>query len=394
MDKEKRSETRLWNRHFVMLLVISTLINSASQMVVPLVSKYAISLGAPLTIAATISSLMSLAALFLRPVAGMFSDRYNRKKIILASNLLIATCLVLLAVSRNVPMLVAIRLLHGVAFSFNSVALMAFNTVFIPKERLGEGIGWMALGNTVAQALGPNIGIILIDIGGYSLCFMTAAGICLVGILVIMMMPYKVIGAPRAERKIDLQNLICLDILPYAAILCLFSAGSGLVSSMLVLVGDERGIANIGLFFTVYSVAMVLIRPVAGKLVDSRGLPAVLYPSILAFGLGFLILGQCSALWLFLIAAVLKAVGQGSGVPGIQSETIKKIGREKAGVVSSTCFIGQDLGNTFGPMLGGVVAEKFGFDILFSGFALLFVLLSCGVFCAITAAEKRKPAKQ
>ncbi len=39
MEKEKRGETRLWNRSFVMLLVMSTLINSASQMVVPLVSK-------------------------------------------------------------------------------------------------------------------------------------------------------------------------------------------------------------------------------------------------------------------------------------------------------------------------------------------------------------------
>lgn len=393
MNVEKRGEVKLWNRSFVMLLIMSTFINSASQMIVPIVSKYAISLGAPLTIAATISSLMSFAALLLRPVAGLFSDRYNRKKIILMSNLLIAICLILMAVSRTVPMLVAVRLLHGVAFSFNSVALMAFNTVFIPKERLGEGIGWMALGNTVAQALGPNIGIVLIDIGGYGLCFFVAAGICLVGILVIMMMPYKTVGTPNTERRINLHSLICVEILPYAAILCLFSAGSGLVSSMLVLLGDERGITNIGLFFTVYSVTMVLIRPVAGKLVDSKGLGVVLYPSIIIFGLGYMILGQTSAFWLILVAAVMKAIGQGSGVPGIQSSTIKQVGREKAGVVSSTCFIGQDIGNTFGPMMGGFVAQYFGFKTLFSGFSVVFIVASCAIFYAITVAEKKKAAR-
>lgn len=390
MGNSKPEETKLWNRNFVMLLIMSTFINSASQMVLPLVSKFAISLGAPLTIAATISSLMSMAALFLRPVAGLFSDRYNRKKIILASNLLIAVCLVLMAVSKSVAMLVAVRLVHGIAFSFNSVALMAFNTVFIPKERLGEGMGWMALGNTVAQAIGPNIGIYMVDLGGYGLCFFMAAGICIVGILVVMMMPYRVIGDPNAERKIHLRSLICVEILPFAAILCLFSAGSGLISSLLVLLGDERGISNIGLFFTFYSVTMILVRPIAGKLVDNKGLSAVLYPSIVIFGLGFLILGKASAMWLIVLAGIMKAVGQGSGVPGIQSTAIKQVGREKAGLVSSTCFIGQDLGNTLGPMIGGAVASATSFSALFSGFSVFFIVASCVIFYAITLAEKRK----
>ncbi len=333
---------------------------------------------------------MSLAALFFRPVAGLFSDRYNRKRTILASNLLIALCLILMAVSNSVPMLVAIRLVHGVAFSFNSVALMAFNTVFIPKERLGEGIGWMALGNTVAQAFGPNIGIFLIDTGGYSLCFFTAAGICLVGIIVILMMPYQTAERPDVEKRISFRSLICVEIIPYAAILCLFSVGSGLVSSMLVLLADERGISNIGLFFTFYSITMVLIRPVAGKLVDSKGLPIVLYPSIIAFGLGFLILGQTSVFWLIILAAIMKALGQGSGVPGIQSTTINIVGREKAGLVSSTCFLGQDIGNTFGPMLGGIIAQNYGFKTLYSGFSIVFIIAACAIYYAIRLAEKSK----
>lgn len=389
MNNSVKEETKLWNGSFIMLLVMGTFISSASQMILPLVSKYAISLGAPLTIAATISSLMSLSALLLRPVAGLFSDRYNRKKIILTSNLLIAVCLGLMAVSNSVPMLVAVRLVHGIAFSFNTVALMAFNTVFIPKERLGEGMGWIALSTTFAQAFGPSIGIELLNIGGYSLCFFTAAGICLVGIAVIILMPYKTIAAPDTGRKIDIRSLICVDIIPHAGILFLFAFGSGMISSLLVLVGDERGIANIGIFFTCYSVFMVLVRPVAGKLVDSRGLSFVLYPSVIVFGLGFMILGCTSSIWLILLAAIMKAVGQGSGVPGIQSTSLKKIGREKAGLVSSTCFIGQDLGNTLGPMMGGVVAQNFGFKALFCGYSVVFILSAFAIYYGITVKEKK-----
>lgn len=374
------TETTLWNRPFIMLLIMSTFINSASQMVTPLVSKYAVSLGAPLTLAATISSLMSFAALFLRPVAGLFSDHYNRKLIVLISNILIVICMLLMAVTKSVPMMVAVRLLHGVAFSFNGVALMAFNTVFIPKDRLGEGMGWMALGNTLAQALGPNMGIILVEMGGYMLCFSVAAGICMAGIAVVFMMPYRMERTGQSAKKLDIRSLVAVEILPFAAVLCLFACGSGLVSSLLVLYGDDRGIAGIGLFFTAYSVMMILVRPLAGRLIDKKGLSAVLYPAIAAFALCFLLLGSTTSIVVVILAGVLKAVGQGSGVPALQSTGLKIMGREKAGVVSSTCFIGQDIGNTIAPMIGGFVAQYFGYGVLFNGFSVVFLIGACLIY--------------
>lgn len=388
--RQNVTQEKLWNKPFIMLLVMSTIINSASQMVTPLVSKYAISLGAPLTIAATISSLMSVSALFLRPVSGLFSDKYNRKMIILISNSCIAVCMLLMAGAHSVPVLVAVRLLHGIAFSFNGVALMAFNTMFIPKSRLGEGMGWMALGTTVSQALGPNLGILLEDKAGYGVCFGAAFGICVAGILVILMIPYQQPPRPDKTQKFDINNLISLRILPYAAIMCLFSCGNGLVTSLLVLFGEDRGIAGVGMFFTAYSITMVMIRPFAGKLVDRKGLRSVLYPCILLFGAAFLTLGNATALWMVILAAILKALGQGTGVPGIQSTCLRQIGKEKAGVVSSTCYIGQDIGNAVAPVLGGFVAENLGYRTLFSGYALLFMAGAAVLYFIKSGYDRKK----
>ncbi len=380
---------KLWNKSYIMLLVLSTVINSASQMVTPLVSKYALSLGAPLTIAATIASLMSVSALFLRPFAGFFSDKYNRKTIILISNIFIAICLGLMSQARTVPMLVAVRLLHGIAFSFNGVAFMAFNTMFIPKSRLGEGMGWMALGTTISQALGPNLGVLLVEKGGYTLCFSVACGICMMGILIILLMPYKH-TTRQVTGRFSLDNLISVRILPYAAIMCLFSCGNGLVTSLLVLFGDDRGIANISIFFTAYSATMIAIRPFAGKLVDRKGLRFVLYPSIAIFALGFLLLGNASVLWMVVLAAILKAFGQGAGVPGIQSTCLQQIGREKAGVVSSTCYIGQDIGNAIAPAIGGAVASSFGYRTMFSGYAVLMFVGATMIFYLKSNYDRKK----
>lgn len=372
-------ETKLWNKSYIMILILSTVINSATQMVTPLVSKFAISLGAQLSIATTIASLMSWSALFLRPFAGLLSDRFNRKKIILISNLAIAVCLLLMSGAKTVTTLVAIRILHGIAFSFNSVAMMAFNTMYIPKDRLGEGMGWMALGTIVSQALGPNIGIALVEKTGYAACFAVAAAVCVVGVLIILMMHYEHPVSDKS-RKLDINSLISLRILPYAAIMCLFSAGNGLASNMLVLFGDARGIANIGLFFTAYSIAMVVVRPFSGKLVDKKGLRFVLYPAIVLSSAAYFVLGSATALWMVILAAILKAVGQGSGQPGIQSTCLRQIGREKAGVVSSTCYIGQDIGNAVAPVIGGFVVERFGYTNLFYGYAVVLLVGASLIF--------------
>ena len=372
-------ETKLWNKSYIMILILSTVINSATQMVTPLVSKFAISLGAQLSIATTIASLMSWSALFLRPFAGLLSDRFNRKKIILISNLAIAVCLLLMSGAKTVTTLVAIRILHGIAFSFNSVAMMAFNTMYIPKDRLGEGMGWMALGTIVSQALGPNIGIALVEKTGYTACFAVAAAVCVVGVVIILMMHYEHPVSDKS-RKLDINSLISLRILPYAAIMCLFSAGNGLASNMMVLFGDARGIANIGLFFTAYSIAMVVVRPFAGKLVDKKGLRFVLYPAIVLSSAAYFVLGSATALWMVILAAILKAVGQGSGQPGIQSTCLRQIGREKAGVVSSTCYIGQDIGNAVAPVIGGFVVERFGYSNLFYGYAVLLLVGASLIF--------------
>ena len=372
-------ETKLWNKSYIMILILSTVINSATQMVTPLVSKFAISLGAQLSIATTIASLMSWSALFLRPFAGLLSDRFNRKKIILISNLAIAVCLLLMSGAKTVTTLVAIRILHGIAFSFNSVAMMAFNTMYIPKDRLGEGMGWMALGTIVSQALGPNIGIALVEKTGYTACFAVAAAVCVVGVVIILMMHYEHPVSDKS-RKLDINSLISLRILPYAAIMCLFSAGNGLASNMMVLFGDARGIANIGLFFTAYSIAMVVVRPFVGKLVDKKGLRFVLYPAIVLSSAAYFVLGSATALWMVILAAILKAVGQGSGQPGIQSTCLRQIGREKAGVVSSTCYIGQDIGNAVAPVIGGFVVERFGYSNLFYGYAVLLLVGASLIF--------------
>lgn len=391
LSQTPREPEKLWNGRYIAVLLLGMVNHASSQIVTPIVSKYAISVGASVAVAATVSGLMSLAALFTRPFAGLLSDRVNKKGIIAASGAVTALCMYLYSVSGSVEMMSAVRLFHGVSFSLSTVALLAFNTVFIPRDKLGEGIGWSVVTTTLATAVGPNIGLWLVDNLGYGACFMTAAAGTLLPNVAFLLIPCR--KEPRVERgpgKFDINDFISVQILPYAILTALFSCCNGIVNSFLALVGDERGIEGIGVFFTAYSVVMIATRPLTGKLYDRKGIRFLLYPCIALASLSMLLLGRAASAWAVMLAGALKALGQGSGVPSIQAHCLKQLGREKAGVVSSTCYMGNDIGNALGPTAGGIIAARTGYAGMFFAVAAALIVIGWPIVFVKTRYDEKK----
>lgn len=389
---------RIWNRNFLLILIVNAMTGIASQMVTPLVSKYAISIGAPLTIAAAIASLMSISSLLCRPVSGAVTDMVNRKHLMMVASAVTALSVAGYSLASNVSVLVIMRTIHGISFSFMTVASMAFAAMYLPENKLGEGLGYLALGNILVQAVGPSLGLWLVDNVSYTACFIASAGFSLLGVIALSFVPYRKPAtivtdtnefAPVKKRRFSLDSLIAKELIMYTVLIALFSCGNGLISTYLALVGDERGIENIAVFFTAYSLVLILVRPVSGKIFDKKGLSVILYPAYILFAIGMALIGAATKLWMIIVAGVLKSLGQGAGTPSIQAFCVKALGRERAGVASSTCLIGQDIGNAVAPIVGGFVAERFGYAPMFYGYAVLLAVFGCLLYFIQQRREKR-----
>ena len=368
--------TKLWNKWYITILLLSMVNHVASQLITPIVSKYAMSIGATMATAGTIVGLMSLAAMFARPFAGLSSDRINKKLIIAVTGAVTGVCMYLYSASKSVEMMAAVRFVHGISFSFSTVALLAFNTMFIPKDKIGEGIGWSVVTTTLATAMGPNLGLWLVDHFGYKACFAAAAIGTIIPNLCFLVVPNRQEPhVPEKSAKFNVNDFISLQIFPFALLTGLFSCCNGIVNSFLALLGDERGIKGVGVFFTAYSVILIVTRPITGKLYDQKGIKFIMYPSIALAALSMLLLGKATSTWIVLLAGVLKALGQGTGAPSIQAHCLKKLGRDKAGVVSSTCYMGNDIGNTVGPAIGGLIASRAGYGSMFITIAVSVIVI-------------------
>ena len=375
-----QNKTTLWTKEFCMLLLVNLFSGMAGQMTIPLVTVYAKELGASLQLASTIASLMSFAGLILCPFAGAVADRVNRKWLFIIANIVYGVSIFFHGFITKPDGLIVIRLITGISFAFTSVTLIAYTSTFVPRERYGEGMGYIALATILAQAAGPGLGSALQEAAGFKTTFMLAGIFSLASVIVVLIIPYK--GLPKTTEKyhFSIRSLIAPELLIFTAMAALFSIGNGLVSTFLLLIGKERSISGIALFFTIYSICMVFIRPFTGKLLDKRGVYIILYPAFILAGVGLALVGVAHALPLMLAGSVLKAFGQGAAVPSIQAHCVKELGRERAGVATSTVQIGQHIGNTLAPFLGGRAVAAFsspevGYTATFGGYGAILAVV-------------------
>jgi predicted MFS family arabinose efflux permease len=383
---EKKTKEKLWNGRFVFLIVISCITGFGFNMVYTMVVDYSIThLNATLSVAGVISGTFSIAALVLRPFAGAAADFYNKKKLCIISTGVIALTALGYAFVPNIPCMFAVRILHGAAFGVSSTVNMALVTFCIPHDRTAEGLGYYGLGQILASAVGPGMGAAIQQRYGYETLFLIIFALTAVATIGLFFFRYQ---EPAKEENPDSfaamlspKKIIATDVLMYAVIGSLFSFSNGVVNAFLKTFCESRNIPNYALFFTVSAIVLFGIRITVGRIADKKGITGIVNFSLIASFAAMVLLGKSASLVMLLIAAALKAAGQGGGQVSLQAECIKKAGPERSGVAAGTFYIGSDVGQSVGPSVCGMIAASFGCEaaFFFTGVLLLAgcVLFSC-----------------
>src|SRR5699024_9504727 len=90
------------------------------------------------------------------------------------------------------------------------------------------------------------------------------------------------------------------------------------------------------IYFTVYGVTLLLSRLITGPLLDRIGANVVMYPAIIMFGLGMIVISQASVTLVFLLAAVFIGFGYGNVQSITQALSIKVTPPERLGLANTT----------------------------------------------------------
>ncbi|KRE23480.1 MFS transporter [Agromyces sp. Soil535] len=299
----------------------------------------------------------ALSALVLRPIAGRLADLRGRLPLLLGGALLAAASLALLALAENLVVIVALRLLAGVAEAAFFVAGFAALADLAPPERMGEALSYNSLGLYLGIALGPPLGEVLVRAFGFGIAWAGAAALAVLAAGLTFLVGETRAGGPPDDVGL---HLIHRPALPIAVGFLASLVAMGGFLAFASLYALRVGLANASLALFVYGGVVVVCR-IAFARVPDRLPPLALGAAALgtiALGLGL------AATWPspagLILGAAVTAVGVTFSTPAFFAAIFATASPSQRGVASGTASAAIDLGLGIGPILLGLVADPFG----------------------------------
>src|SRR5699024_9870212 len=217
-------------------------------------------------------------------------------------------------------------------------------------SRKGEGIGYFSISVVLSTAIGPLIGVGLLNTYEYTSIFMFSLIMGIVSFILAFTINEPTIdvisetGLKISQSK-DI-NFFKISIVfePHAipiviiTIVVAFSY-SGILSFITTYSAEIHLEKAGGFYFVVYAIVILVTRPCTGKLMDKKGANSVAYPSILLFAIGMIIISQATTGFVFLLAAVFIGLGYGNFQSCTQALAIKLTPINRMGLANSTYFI-------------------------------------------------------
>lgn len=364
---------KIWNKTFVLILLISFLMFLSMYMLLPTLPLYAQTLGGNETIAGTIVGIFTLSAVLVRPWFGNLLDRKGRKIILIIGVSVFLVSVLAYNLAFTIISLLALRVFHGIGWGASTTATGTMASDVIPAARRAEGMGYYGIAATIAMSLGPALGLYIIKYSNYSVLFTSAAIIAGLGLAGSFFINYEV----PLKNQAPLVKGVILEktALPPTFVLFFITLTYGGIVSFLPAYADYRGVKNIGIFFTVYALVLLFSRPIIGKLADRYGVRKFLVPGILLIAIALLLLIKAATLPMFLLVGVVYGIGFGTVQPILNALVISLSPPERRGAANATFAVAMDLGIGLGAVALGFLAQKTNYATMY-GSSAIFALLA------------------
>jgi MFS family permease len=240
-------------------------------------------------------------------------------------------------------------------------------------------MGYYSLAQSACQAVGPSIGLELVNQLGFHATYVITASTMLFAAFLAFQL--KINFKRTKKLKISLQNSIAKEALLPSLLMLVMLFGGAIANSFLVISSRAQGITgNIGLYFTVSAITMFVTRPAIGRLTDRFGIVRVTIPAFLCNVVAYFIISYATTLNTLLIAGFIIAFGQGACFPAFQALSMKTVPPERRGAASCTNFMGTDIGYLIGPMVAGNIAGYWGYPVMWRVMTISFFIGMLVVF--------------
>jgi MFS family permease len=397
------------NERLMMIMVSTVLVMSGQGVISPVLPLFAKSFGVGATAVGLTLSIFALARLLLNVPLGVVSDRRGRRPLLVAGPLVVGIGMIGSGFSADIAQLLAWRFVAGAGSAMYmtgaQIYLVDISTVENRARIIGTNQGALLLG----VSIGPGIGGLLADLFGYQLPFFAVGGAAgFAALYAHLRLPETRpttdaaarsaagVHAPgrAGARRPWLEMMKSRDFLAVSCVTAsiFLTRAGGRMTLMPLLAAASFGYSAgaLGAVFTAMALINLAGLAPASLAADRFGRKWAIVPSGLVIGLAFVLMPATSSHLLFLVSALLLAVGTSIIGPAPAAYAADIAPPAFRGLAMGLYRSAGDVGFLIGPALLGAVADASSIQWALAANAL--IVLAATAFFALAARESTTDA--
>ena len=315
--------------------------------------------------------LLTFSSAMFAPLTGAIGDRIGHRTVLLVASAAIALITVVYAFLEWVPGILALVFVQGFFWSGMLSGSSAYLISIIPKARRAEGLGYAGLASIFALAVAPAVGFQIYRTGWFPLA-MTCVALNVAMFVIALFLGRKPASGPHPP--LTLRSIVEWRIVALAGTLFLYSFGYGGITSFSSLYADSAGITPRSIYLTTLAIAILLARPMLGRLGDVYGYRKVFLPCLGLVALSLAMLAMTPGRTGLIISALTFGVGFGLAYPAFAAYVMQHVDDSRRGAAFGTMIAAFDTGIGTGSTTMGWLIQEHGYG---AAFGVAAVLAAC-----------------
>ncbi|MFX1483186.1 MAG: MFS transporter [Promethearchaeota archaeon] len=398
----EETTSRSEGMHQVWMLAFSlSVLQVGFGIVTPIFPYYIESLGMAGIELGTLAASFAISRIIFAGPLGGISDRVGRKPILIASLLGFAIANIIYAYAYDVLVMISARALEGAVSAGFFPAANAFVTDVTSPNNRGTAMGYLSMGNMVGFVVGPALGGFLAQFLGFRIPFIVAGAASLFTMILVHLLVQEPTQKfiKKSIPRIPIREVLSRARNSYGALgvamfANMFAMGILEVAFLLDAVVNLRiQPYEIGMFFGIIGVTMIVGNIIFGKLSDKMGRKWLIVYGAIISAVSMLLFVIAGDVFTLLFAGLILALGMSMRGPAIQALIGDLTAPSAYGSVMGLFGAISNSAYAVSPLISGRIFDDTGS----AGLSLLlgsWVSLIGGIAAVVYLPEKVKPASE
>lgn len=400
------------NAALLMVCVATGIIMLGQGVISPVLPLYAKDFGVSAAMVGASISVFGLARMLLNLPAGFLSDRFGRRLLLVGGPAITALGSFLSAAAGDIWQLLAYRFVAGAGSAMFMTGAITLVTDIATPENRGRMLSLYQGSLLLGVSIGPAVGGLTAELLGLRAPFVVVgalAALCTVWAVRAVPETHRAAAptanlvpdadgrAPPAAGVASLRLLFTnlgftlISLVTFS----IFFTRAGSRQTVLALEGNEQlglSAGALGAIFAMMALLNLATIVPAGAWADRFGRKRVVVPSTMLAAGALGLFAVTDSLALFLVAAVLLAIGMGLGGPAPAAYAADVIPAEARGVGMGLYRTYSDIGIVVGPPLMGWIVDatgSYGWSLGFNAILVAACSLAFGLFARETVPRRQ-----